>query len=129
MNPVFLAIEEVLQLHADQLTQYGGSEGVLDFGLLESALAMPSATFAGDFLHPTIPEMAAAYLFHLAANHAFVDGNKRIALMAAIIFLNLNGLALAAPKPRLYDLVMGLADGAVSKAEAAVFLAKHTRPL
>jgi death-on-curing protein len=124
----FLALDEVLAIHADQIDVYGGSPGLRDVGLLESALAMPQATFGGELLHPTLPEMAAAYLFHLASNHAFVDGNKRIALMATIVFLGMNGLKLEAGKVRLFDLVMGVANGSISKAAVAVFLAKHTSP-
>src|SRR5205807_4774635 len=79
-QPRFLVLEEVLRIHAHQIEQYGGSFGVRDAGLLLSAVAAPQASFAGGFLHGTPFEMAAAYLFHLARNHPFLDGNKRTAL-------------------------------------------------
>ncbi|HYQ81440.1 MAG TPA: Fic family protein, partial [Anaeromyxobacteraceae bacterium] len=75
-KPAFLTLDEVLALHADQIGRYGGSPGLRDLGLLESALAAPRATFGGEHLHGSLPEMAAAYLFHLVRNHPFVDGNK-----------------------------------------------------
>jgi death-on-curing protein len=125
-KPIFLTLDEVLALHADQIARYGGSAGMRDVGLVESPIAMPKATFGGEFLHSTIPEMAAAYLFHLVQNHAFVDGNKRIGLMAAIAFLGLNGLSLQASEDEIVDLVLGVASGDRTKAEVAVFLARAT---
>ena len=128
MPPVFLTLDEVLALHADQIERYGGSLGVRDLGLLESALATPAATFGGEFLHPTVHEMAAAHLFHLVKNHPFVDGNKRAGLMVMLAFLGLNGLRLDADPDELTDLVLGVADGRVSKAEATVFVQRHVGP-
>ena len=96
-----------------------------DLGLLASAVAMPEASFGGIHLHPTVPEMAAAYLFHITANHPFVDGNKRAGLAAALVFLRLNDHRLEAPDDELTHRVMGGADGRVGKAEVAVFIAAH----
>jgi death-on-curing protein len=126
--PVFLTLDEVLAVHADQVERYGGRLGVRDIGLLESALAMPQASFGGGYLHGSLAEMAAAYLFHVAQNHPFVDGNKRTALMVALVFLGLNGLSVEAGEDELTDLVLGVAAGRVSKAQAAVFLDRHSRP-
>ena len=127
MEPIFLTLDEVLALHSDQIERYGGSLGVRDLGLLHSALAMPSACFGRTFLHVGLYEMAAAYLFHLIKNHPFVDGNKRIGLMAAIAFLGLNGVRLYAKPAALTDLVLGVANGEVGKAEVAMFLQRHGR--
>jgi death-on-curing protein len=124
-DPAFLTLDEVLALHADQIERYGGDPGVRDLGLLESALAAPRATFAGGLLHPTVPEMAAAYLFHLVRNHPFLDGNERAGLAAAIAFLGLNDLWLEADEDELVALVVGVAEGSVGKAEVAVFVARH----
>lgn len=93
--------------------------------LLASALGMPQASFNGAFLHTSIAEMAAAYLFHLAQNHPFVDGNKRTALAAALAFLWLNEWRLNAGDDELTELVIGVASGRVSKADAAVFIQAH----
>ena len=126
--PVFLTLEETLAFHADQVRRYGGSLGVRDMGLLESALAVPQASFGGTWLHDGLAAMAAAYLFHIVRNHPFIDGNKRTGLMATLVFLGLNGLALEAGEDALTDLVLGVASGQVSKAEATVFIERHSRP-
>lgn len=126
MNPVFLTLDEVLALHQDQVERYGGATGLRDLGLLQSALGTPQARFGGTFLHDSLPEMAAAYLYHIVCNHPFVDGNKRTGLIAAIAFLGLNGLDLNADPDALVNLVLGIAAGSVTKADAAVFLAAHS---
>jgi death-on-curing protein len=127
MKTLFLTVDEVLAVHADLVGRYGGSHGVRDLAALESALAMPRAGFADTLLHPTLPEQAAAYLFHLCQGHPFLDGNKRVALGAALAFLGLNDHDLAAAPDDVYRLVMGVASGQTSKAETAVFFAKHVR--
>ena len=127
MNFVFLTTDEVLALHADQIERYGGSLGVRDVGLLQSALAVPKATLGGALLHPSLPEVAAAYLFHLVRDHPFVDGNKRTGLMAMIAFLGLNGFRLRIYPGGLEELLLGVAEGRISKAEVAVFVQRHTR--
>ena len=121
----FLGLEEVIRLHHDQIERYGGADGVRDLGLLESAVAAPEASFSGDYLHTTLPEMAAAYLFHLAKNHPFVDGNKRVAAAAMIMFVYLNDGDLECSEDELVALTMGVASGDVTKSKAAVFLAER----
>jgi death-on-curing protein len=121
----FLSTDEILSLHHQQIHLFGGRSGIRDLGLLESALAMPTVTYGGTYLHPTIFEMAAAYLFHLARDHPFVDANKRVALAAALVFLELNGIEVIAGEEALTALVFGAAVGRVSKAEIAVFLKEH----
>jgi death-on-curing protein len=116
-TPKFLSLDEVLELHADQISSFGGTPGVRDEGLLESALAQPQATFGGQFLHPTISEQAAAYLYHIAMNHPFIDGNKRTAFAVTDTFLRLNGCALNLTDDRVYDLVMRVARGTMTKEE------------
>ncbi|CAN5711429.1 type II toxin-antitoxin system death-on-curing family toxin [soil metagenome] len=119
----FLGLDEVIALHSSQIERYGGAAGVRDLGLLESAVAAPEASFGGDHLHGTLPEMAAAYLFHLAKNHAFIDGNKRIAAASMIMFVYLNDRELACDEDELVALTLGVATGKTTKAEVAVFLA------
>jgi death-on-curing protein len=123
-----LTLDEVLALHEDQLNRYGGAPGIRDLALLESAIAAPAASYEGEFLHTSLSEMAAAYLFHLTKNHPFIDGNKRVGLISAIVFLGFNDLLVAAKPDALTKLVIGVADGSVSKADVAVFLKRHTRP-
>ena len=127
-DPEFLTLDEVLALHADQIRRYGGATGLRDLALLQSAIAMPETSYGGEYLHGNVFEMAAAYLFHLARNHPFVDGNKRTALICALVFLGLNGQRLDADPDPLYDLVEGVASGQVDKAEVAVFLRVHSLP-
>ena len=121
-DPEFLTLDEVLGIHADQIHRYGGASGLRDLGLLQSALSMPQTTFDDEFLHGTVFEMAAAYLFHLARNYPVVDGNKRTALMCALVLLGLNGYRLDAEPEALYRLVDGVASGEVDKADVSVFL-------
>lgn len=125
---VFLGLEEVFAIHAEQVELYGGSQGVRDLGLLESALGAPEASFGGELLHPTVPEMAAAYLFHLVKIHPFVDGNKRTGLAVALGFLGMNGHWVEASEDEVVELVLGVAEGRVPKAEVAEFIRQHLEP-
>jgi death-on-curing protein len=128
MNEIaFFTTADLINIHARMITEYGGGDGLRDRGLLESAAAMPSASFGGQYLHDGIPTMAGAYLFHLCKNHPFVDGNKRVALAAAITFLLVNGHELNASKPAAEELTLGVADGSISKEEAIEFFRQHVR--
>ena len=127
MKVVFLTLDEVVALHADQIERYGGRPGIRDVGLLQSALGVPTATFEGRFLHEGLHEMAAAYLFHLVRDHPFIDGNKRAGLVALLAFLGLNSRWLVADAKALGNLVQGVAAGKISKAEVAVFVQRHIR--
>ena len=124
-DPIFLTIDEVLRAHAEQIELYGGDAALLDRGLLESACAMPSASFYGQYAHDGLAAMAAAYLFHLAKNHAFADGNKRTAAVAAVLFLEFNGVDFDVDEVEFQALVLGVADGSVSKEGATDFFRRH----
>ena len=128
MDITFLTAEDVLDLHTDQIATFGGSPGVRDLGLLQSAVAMPRGGFGGTFAHEFPHEMAAAYLFHIAANHPFVDGNKRAGLAAALVFLEVNGYTLSADQTVVGDLVLDVAAGRVDKSAVAGFFKGHVRP-
>ena len=121
MTPIFLSLAEVLEIHRDQIERYGGGKGLRDIGLLQSALAMPAAKYGGRYLQSDLYEMAAAYLFHIAQNHPFVDGNKRTGAVAAIVFLSLNGIELEADEAQLEKLVLDVAQGKVGKNSVAEF--------
>ena len=127
LEPAFLTLGEVVAIHRDQIERYGGSLGVRDWGLLKSAVAMPAATFGGQFLHSDLCEMASAYLFHLVQNHPFIDGNKRVGAVAADVFLAINDLQLMAAEDEFADLVLSVARGETSKSAAAEFLRTHVR--
>ncbi len=125
MEPVFLTLDEVLALHSDQIRRYGGRPGIRDRGLLSSALGTPSATYGGAILHQSLSEKAAAYLFYLAQNYPFIDGDKRTALAASLTFLLMNDAEIDSSEDDLTELVLGVAEGRITKSEVAVFLQKH----
>ncbi len=125
----FLSLTEVLEIHRDQTSRYGGTAGIRDIELLKSALGIPMATYGGEFLHTDVYEMAAAYLFHLVKNHPFLDGNKRVGAVAALVFLLLNGHDLDAPEDDLAEMVLSVARGEVDKAEVAVFIRRWSTAL
>ena len=121
-SPIFLTLAEVIDIHNNQIELYGGQNGVKDFGLLQSALAQPEASFAGRWLHEDIFLMASAYAFHICQNHPFFDGNKRTALASALVFLELNGISLDDSKGKLLEAMLNMAKGALSKQQFAEIL-------
>lgn len=114
-EPDFLSVEDVAQIHDEQIAVYGGATGVRDHGLLESAVAMPRASFGEAYLHEDLAHMAAAYAFHIAQNQPFLDGNKRTGLVAALVFLELNGITVLDPQERLYDAMIAIAGRRMDK--------------
>ncbi len=119
-EPIWLDQRSVLALHADLLREYGGLEGVRDEGLLESALARPKNQAAyGD---PSLAELAAAYAFGIARNHPFVDGNKRTALAAADVFLQLNGHEIVVDEVEAVTVILDLAAGEIGEEELAAWI-------
>jgi death-on-curing protein len=124
-----LSVEEVLDLHEQLVQRFGGSHGLRDLGMLESAVAMPQAGFGDSYLHEDIFEMAAAYLFHIVMNHPFIDGNKRTGTHAALVFLADNGLAVTQTQAEKYDLVIGVCEGTVTKKQLAAAFRENAAPL
>lgn len=121
-EPELLDVEDVIELHATQLEIFGGSAGIRDRGLLESAVAQPQASFGGQLAHDGLFAMASAYLFHIVRNHPFVDGNKRAGMLSAVVFLDVNGISIDHPSEALYDLTMGVAEGRIDKPAVAAEL-------
>ncbi len=128
MSPTFLTLGEIVAIHRDQIARYGGAEGVRDWGLLQSAIAMPAASFGGQFLHSDLCEMAAACLFHIVQNHPFLDGNKRVGAVAACVFLALNRLRLTADSDAYAELVLSVARGETPKSVVADFFRANPVP-
>jgi len=126
MEPLFLTLEEVLEIHHDEIERHGGTMGVRDNGLLESAVAAPESGFGGHYLHGDLYEMAAAYLFHLVQNHPFLDGNKRVGAAAALVFLTMNGVEAKMTNQALVDMVLAVARGKMDKPAIAEFFRKHS---
>jgi len=125
VSPAFLSCEDVLEIHRQLIGEFGGSEGVRDMGLLQSSVAMPQAGFGGQLLHTDLFEMAAAYLFHLARNHPFIDGNKRAGAAAALVFLEINGMVIEATNESLVETALAAAEGKMTKSAAAEYLRAH----
>jgi len=123
--PNFVSQSDVLNIHKRQIEIFGGLDGIRDLGVLDSALAQPEATFFGELLHPTIFTQAAAYLYHLAKNHPFLDGNKRTAFATTIAFLQINGYELNMTEDEAYNMVMQVAQGEMSKEALASLLEQH----
>ena len=121
---LFLTLAEVIDIHSNQMRLYGGLPGIRDINLLSSAIAMPHASFHGEYLHNGIYEMAAAYAFHIGRNHPFVDGNKRTALVVALVFLELNGISISDVQGNLYDAMLDISTGKLNKSEFASILRK-----
>lgn len=121
----FLELRDVMQIHVDQIGNYGGSVEIRDPNLLESAIEQPRATFAGSYLHAFPFEMAAAYLFHIVMNHPFADGNKRTGTVAALVFLDWNGVTIDSKPGELSDLTLAVTASRVGKQEITAFFQKH----
>ena len=127
-EPRWLTRQMLEALHDAQLREHGGSSGVRDEGLLESALARPQHKFAyADRVD--LATLAAAYAFGLAKNHGFVDGNKRAAFMAAYVFLGLNDKDLDAEEIDVVATMEGVADGRVTEVKLAIWIREHLRPI
>jgi death-on-curing protein len=127
MAPQFLTLDEVMDIHRDQIKRYGGTLGLRDVALLESALAAPQSGFGDQYLHGDLFEMASAYLFHLVQNHPFLDGNKRVGTAAALMFLELNGVETKIPNQALVTMVLAVAQGKTEKSALAAFFRKHAK--
>ncbi|MBI1246659.1 type II toxin-antitoxin system death-on-curing family toxin [bacterium] len=121
----FLTLEDVLAIHVDQVSRYGGDASIRDLGLLQSAIAQPQATYGDAYLHAFPFEMAAAYLFHLVMNHPFADGNKRTGTVAALVFLDWHEIEISAEEGELADLTLGVTSGKLTKDDVSHWLEDH----
>lgn len=124
--PIWLDRSTVDALHSRLIRDFGGSDGVRDGGLIDSALAR--AVRKWEYSDPDLPALAAAYAYGLAKNHGYVDGNKRIAATAAGVFLDINGLELIAPEPELVEAILAIAEGRWSEADLTAWIRDRTVP-
>ncbi|HEY6475503.1 MAG TPA: type II toxin-antitoxin system death-on-curing family toxin [Polyangia bacterium] len=129
LDPEFLELADVFELHADSIARYGGDLGVRDRGLIESAVAVPRQSFGGEYLHTTLFEMAAAYAFHIAESQGFVDGNKRAGLAAATAFLAMNGYDLIERDERLYTAMIAISARTLDKRGLAGVFEECSQPI
>lgn len=119
IEPIFLSLDKVLRIHDAQILAFGGSEGIRELSLLESAVMTPQASFGGEYLHQDIYQMAAAYAFHIAENQPFLDGNKRTALASAIVFLDLNDIIITDENGLLFNAMIDIAQKTIDKYDLA----------
>ena len=119
-----LTVEIVREIHAEAIARFGGSDGVRDSALLESAVAAPQASFGGKSPYRDLAEVAAAYLYYLCRNHPFIDGNKRAALGSCIVFLRLNGVEPRPDGPEWEELVLAIAASSLDREQATIRLRK-----
>lgn len=125
---IYLTAQQVLFIHARLIAETGGAAGIRDLALLESAVARPQATFDGADLYPEVFTKAAALMASLVGNHAFVDGNKRVGITAAAIFLQRNGVHLMATNDEVVAFSLTVAQGRLTVAEIVSWFAAHTAP-
>lgn len=111
----FLTLAEIIEIHNNQIKLYGGQSGIRDYALLSSAISIPKSTFDEKYLYNDLFEMAAAYIYHISENHPFVDGNKRVALVAGLVFLDFNNIEIDDPGQELFKMMMEVASGKSSK--------------
>lgn len=112
---VFLNLDDILQIHQDTISVEGGGEGIRDIALIDSAVAAPKASYGGEYLHQDLAAMTAALMYTLISNHGFVDGNKRVGTLAALVFRDVNGAAKFPPAGELEEAAMSVAKGEISR--------------
>jgi len=127
-EPIWIDKPEVLVAHSRQLAEHGGSDGLRDEGLLESALGKPRNVFAYEETCD-LARLAASYAYGIARNHPFVDGNKRTALVVSISFLLINGIRIIASPEETYFTFLHLAEGTLTEDELAAWFTSHSVPL
>lgn len=120
-----LSKEQILMLHSELVRETGGSDGVRDYNLLESALETPFQSFGGNELYPTIQAKAARLGYGLIKNHCMIDGNKRIGTHAMLVFLALNGIELSYTQEDLYETILDVAAGELNYEELLEWVLEH----
>jgi len=128
-NTIFLTFEQVLAIHDNQIETYGGSHGIRDLALFESAIMRPQTTFGGKDLYPSIFEKAAVLMHSLIMNHPFVDGNKRTGTVSALIFLEINRFRIAVGQNELVDISLEVALKKTDVKDVATWLEKSSKKI
>lgn len=125
-EPHWILLEIIHAIHDEQLSAHGGSDGIRNLGLIESALARPRNLYSYE-KSVTIPQLAAAYCFGFAKNHGYVDGNKRVAAVACELFLNLNSYRLMADDAELVEIILSVADSSITEEALARWIREHAK--
>ena len=120
-----LSKEQILMLHSQLIEEYGGSKGVRDHNLLDSALESPFQSFGGEELYPTLQAKAARLGYGLIKNHCMLDGNKRIGAHAMLVFLEINGLIVEYTQKELYETILSIADGSLEYEDLLKWILEH----
>lgn len=126
MNIQYLDLEHVIAIHDTLIEELGGSLGIRDQGLLESAISQAQQSFGGYELYPTLFDKSASYAFFISENQPFIDGNKRTAVSSAGVFLDINGYVLDCPSGELYAMMMKLANKKLKKEDLSKWFEKHS---
>ena len=126
MTCIRLSVEDITSLHSKLINKSGGIDGVRDLHLLDQSVNSPYHTFSGQHLYPTLHSKAAHLAFSLIKNHPFLDGNKRIGILAMMVFLKINGLSIVCTDTELETLGWGLADGSITEPELLNWVISHT---
>lgn len=126
---VYITLDEVLAIHDDMVERYGGSFGIRDLGLIQSAISRPQSSFGGQDLYPTVIDKASALFHSLIFNHAFVDGNKRTTLTSTARFLHLNGYELSAQDQELIDFPLRVENKHLDIEEISKWLKEHVKKI
>lgn len=120
-----LSKEQILMLHSQLIEEYGGSDGVRDYNLLDSALENPFQSFGGEELYPTLQAKAARLGYGLIKNHCMIDGNKRIGIHAMLVFLAINGIEIDYTQKELYETILAIADGSFEYEDLLKWILEH----
>ena len=121
-----ITIKIILRLHDLSIINYGGSQGIRDQGLMESAIARPYQTFDGEDLYPTVFEEAAALTESIIINHPFIDGNKRTGLLAMLVILEIGNLKITASNDAIYNFIIQISTGEIKFEEIVIWLNNNT---
>jgi death-on-curing protein len=124
----YLSLDEVIAIHDSMIEEYGGSHGIRDLGMIQSAIARPQASFGGEDLYPTLFDKAAALFHSLMFNHAFVDGNKRTTISVTARFLAINGFSLEVSQKEFVDFPLRVENNHLELGDIADWLKKHSVP-
>ena len=128
-EPIWMEMSDAAIFHDMELAAHGGSAGIRDAGMLESALMRPRNQWAYADAPPSLTRLAAAYAFGISSNHPFVDGNKRTALVVSFAFLDANGIAVTASQEAAYETILALASGEIGEQQIAAWFDRNTAPL
>lgn len=126
---IYLTLEQVIIIHEDQVMRYGGSSGLRDVSLLESAVFRPQSSFGGEDLYPTVFDKASALIHSLILNHPFVDANKRTGTASMLVFLELNGYELEVSQKTLVNTVLRIESKKINVEKLSAWLKKYTKKI